>query len=908
MPTPATGRRTVVRGWPALLVALPLTLALASPAAADKPRWDVVVSNDSGQPVRFYQTDNESCWEDQTNRIDQGAVGSFIGLPLGSVFATGTHITAQTTVNNSVLCQLSKNFRDFRLHTDESRALSPYEGITMGFHYHLRGEDSEAQLDVLGTPTTWAPSPRAGEGPVCLFTRGAARAPFERHYDYTRDSAQIRLFPPSSGACLGSGGQPPFPPREAAQRRSAVRVPAAMRAAATASQRPVELDAIVDVLDLARRGCRLSQKWQPAATCADGHDDFSGLTTDVSGVKFGNDLTPETFDTYVDEGTHNGTDVPGTASFSHAVTNSNLVTTTTTHGATAGFTIGYASATVEGGPFGSITGSYNFSHSEAVQAGTSTTDTLTWSQPTQPHGTTTIVVKVPKRKGVSTYSGTFTIGKSGVVQRGTSPLFPALDMSTSATQPCIGYLVGDPTVRQSIQNISGVLPSYAGADLPGAGAYLDDAAGFTPTGATATCPGYPGMFRSAIGFSGSGTASLNISDAGRATASTAFHPDERSARARLSEAAAESAGGPTPWVVTSDSPGPHSRGGDAGELITDDSPGTLDTIHGGGGSDIVKGSPRTDRLRGGPGRDILEGGAGGDHLVGGRDGDTLRGGPGADVLRDDNGLNHLDGGPGDDRLVARAGRSVMDGGPGDDSFRVVHGTFALAGGAGDDTYRLGPGARADVIEGRGAGRDRIVSAVGLTVPFGIERVDAVGGRRVRVTAGRGAQTIVAHGTGHAIDAGAGADRVIGDDGGDEITTDAYGRDLITTGAGADRVIVRGILTTPGSGILLADGTGVRQPRPRILARGTTRVTDFAPRDRIVLDAATLGREVKVLKRHMRLVVSPGARPRAAAPTLTFDTRADLLSYDADGTGPSVSRPLLTLAGGTVPTRTTFRVR
>jgi Ca2+-binding RTX toxin-like protein len=326
------------------------------------------------------------------------------------------------------------------------------------------------------------------------------------------------------------------------------------------------------------------------------------------------------------------------------------------------------------------------------------------------------------------------------------------------------------------------------------------------------------------------------------------------------------------------------------------------------GQDLLRGSAGADRLLGGRGRDILEAAGGNDVLVGGWGDDSVVAGPGADLLRDDAGLNYLEGGPGRDRFVARAGRSLMAGGPGDDASRVAHGVFALDGGAGNDTYRLGRRARADVIEGPNAGRDRIVSAVNVRVPFGIERVDAVGGRRLRVTGGRGAQTIVANDVGNAIDAGAGVDRVIGGRAGDAITTDAYGSDTITTGRGADRVIVRGILTSPGTGILLAAGRGVTQPPARVLARATTRVTDLRPRDRIVLDSATLGREVRGLKRQTRLITGRGARARTVAPTLTYDTRARLLSYDADGTGASVSRPLLTLDRAAGPTGATFIIR
>ena len=908
----APRRRAVSGCGRAVLIGAALWLVSASPAAADTPlRWDVVVSNASGSPIRLFQTENESCWEDSVT-------GSFIGLPLGTVFAGGETRTVQTRANNSFGCTFLKNFRDFRLFTEESGALRPYDGITMGFHFHVR--DGTNHLDVLVNgeeaplrqARLWAPSPKDGQGPVCVWARRANRSPWETPYNVSRDAARVTIFPPSSGRCnlLGSNASQSADLGSGRASSAASRAAVAPAAVGSPGRRPARAaqagGRVLDVLELARRGCRLSQRWQPAATCAnDAEEDFSGLSADASDVQFGNDLTPETFETF-SQTSHNDKDVPGSMTLSHAVTTSDEVTTTTTGGFTAGGTIGYAPSSVTGGANWSASFSVNFSHSKAVKSGTSTTDTRSWTEPTQPHGTTEIVVTVPNRKGESTYTGKFTIGKSGVTQRGTSPLFRALDMSTSATQPCIGYLVGDASVRQSVQNIAGVLPSFAGANLPDARAYLDDAAGFAPTNETAPCPGFPPMFRSAIGFSGSGRAALNVSDGSRVDAQTYFHPDKQSARP--SGTAAQAAGGPKPWIWTSDSPGSLSPGGGAGELISDDSPNTVDTLDGRRGRDLLRGSAGRDRLLGGPGRDILEAAGGNDLMDGGSGDDSVVAGPGADLLRDDTGLNYLEGGPGRDRFVARAGRSLIVGGPGDDAFRVARGVFALDGGAGDDTYRLGRHARADVIENPGAGRDRIVSAVNVRVPFGIERVDAVGPRRLRVTGGRRAQTIVANHAGNAIDAGAGADRLIGGRAGDAITTDAYGADTITTGRGADRVIVRGILSSPGSGILFTGGRGVRQTQARALAHATTRVTDLRRRDRIVLDSATLGREVRVLKRHMRLITGHGARPRRVAPTLTYDTRARLLSYDADGTGAAVSRPLLTLDRAARPSGATFIVR
>src|SRR5919109_1206174 len=102
----APRRRAVSGCGRAVLIGAALWLVSASPAAADTPlRWDVVVSNASGSPIRLFQTENESCWEDSVT-------GSFIGLPLGTVFAGGETRTVQTRANNSFGCTFLKNFRD----------------------------------------------------------------------------------------------------------------------------------------------------------------------------------------------------------------------------------------------------------------------------------------------------------------------------------------------------------------------------------------------------------------------------------------------------------------------------------------------------------------------------------------------------------------------------------------------------------------------------------------------------------------------------------------------------------------------------------------------------------------------------------------------------------------------------
>lgn len=136
---------------------------------------------------------------------------------------------------------------------------------------------------------------------------------------------------------------------------------------------------------------------------------------------------------------------------------------------------------------------------------------------------------------------------------------------------------------------------------------------------------------------------------------------------------------------------------DDDELIGSDG---NDTIHAGGGADI---------LRGGPGADLLFGDDGDDELLGGGGNDVLHGGPGENQLTGDEGDDRLVGGPAMDIMNGGSGHDLLRGGGGGDWLAGGDGEDEILGGAGDD--RLTGGSQADRLSG-GGGHDRLFGGSG----------------------------------------------------------------------------------------------------------------------------------------------------------------------------------------------------
>ncbi|MEO1208319.1 MAG: calcium-binding protein, partial [Cyanobacteria bacterium J06638_20] len=210
-----------------------------------------------------------------------------------------------------------------------------------------------------------------------------------------------------------------------------------------------------------------------------------------------------------------------------------------------------------------------------------------------------------------------------------------------------------------------------------------------------------------------------------------------------------------------------------------------DRLAGEAGNDQLFGGDNNDRLFGGTGNDTAVGGTGNDRLLGGTGNDRLVGNVGNDRLVGGNGMDTLLGGSGTDTLIGGAGNDRLSGQGGNDLIRGNLGNDVLNGGAGDDR-QFG-----------GAGRDRLNGQGGDDVMFG------------------GADRDVLRG-------GSGDDRLAGE----------LGNDLIVTGVGRDRIVVR-----PGQGF--------------------DRVTDFTDgQDRIVLGGINFG-QLSIQQSNSDVLISRG---------------------------------------------------
>ncbi|EDP64219.1 calcium binding hemolysin protein, putative [alpha proteobacterium BAL199] len=100
-----------------------------------------------------------------------------------------------------------------------------------------------------------------------------------------------------------------------------------------------------------------------------------------------------------------------------------------------------------------------------------------------------------------------------------------------------------------------------------------------------------------------------------------------------------------------------------------------DTISSGDGADIVSGGNGNDRINAGQGSDTVHGGAGDDTIDGGAGADLLSGGAGNDVLLGSGGQKNtgVNESAADDTLVGGAGNDTLYGGGGNDLYRFSRG-------------------------------------------------------------------------------------------------------------------------------------------------------------------------------------------------------------------------------------------
>lgn len=186
--------------------------------------------------------------------------------------------------------------------------------------------------------------------------------------------------------------------------------------------------------------------------------------------------------------------------------------------------------------------------------------------------------------------------------------------------------------------------------------------------------------------------------------------------------------------------------------------GASDTVHAGGGNDVVYGNG---------GNDTLHGDTGLDWLLGGTGNDTLNGGSGIDNLRGEDGDDVLNGGNGDDNLRGALGQDILNGDRGNDTLLGGSDSDQLYGGAGNDILdgengndTLWGGNGNDLLEG-GNGNDWLLGGEGADLLQGNAGVDYLRGE-------------------------AGADTLYGNDGNDNMMG-AAGEDTLYGGTGVDLV-------------------------------------------------------------------------------------------------------------------------
>lgn len=201
-------------------------------------------------------------------------------------------------------------------------------------------------------------------------------------------------------------------------------------------------------------------------------------------------------------------------------------------------------------------------------------------------------------------------------------------------------------------------------------------------------------------------------------------------------------------------------------------------IDGSGGNDNLLGNNGNDSLYGGLGNDLIYGGYGADSIYGGSgndelwgstntvlseavdSGNTIYGGDGNDYINGQNGNDIIYGGNHNDFILAMGGDDFVDGGSGDDDIRAGNGNNTVYGENGNDLISSGNGN--DRIFG-GAGNDRISGGGGIDFLDGGAGNDIIfnDGNSATLYGGSGDDTLeVGLGTGHFLDGGPGADRMV----------------------------------------------------------------------------------------------------------------------------------------------------
>jgi Ca2+-binding RTX toxin-like protein len=651
---------------------------------------------------------------------------------------------------------------------------------------------------------------------------------------------------------------------------------------------------------------------------------------------------------------------PGTVGVNKGFTTSAVNTMTTQKGGEVGVSFGFEQSgkveiplLAEGGlKFSqSVNSKASFSTTSSEQTSSGESQTVSVSVGAQPGFTTRLDVFSNEREANYGYAADLDFGKGGTVQAVSTPANQALGQSPAARQPCLGYVVGDANVYGSIMQIgNGLLAAGFSPTEPSLSperrAFLQSVPSFrTQPG---DCPGFPAGFAAGAGFKGTGVGtyrSVGFDEKGTQSKTytgcvyvtpfvekpAAIRADDAieepstppsgaapcqavtnggSLKAASDRALASSAGrltgantpaatprGPTPGALLDyrhdDVPAGETLVAPAGsdEIFApqaggriDTNDGALDIVHVGRGSTTVLGGDGDNVFYGGSaGRDVLDGGDGGLNVLIARGART--------TMRESGGTAEMFGGSGPDIFRGTNMRGVMFGGSGADTMIATGKTsgVAMTGGSGTNTYEvLGRGTpKIDQLP-RDAKRSRLITRHTIRVPLYVASAVAIGGQHVTLTGGQGTRALTANNAGDVLRAGPGAETLRGGRGADQFVLSDENDDIAIGGGGANRYRFTG-----------RPEVGTRPPGLQYPAgRTASTIRDFRPGkgDRLVLSAKVFGARVLRLRHGFRLVAGHKPRPRTSRPTLLFNTRTRILSFDRDGTGPISDQVIVRLRG------------
>lgn len=704
--------------------------------------------------------------------------------------------------------------------------------------------------------------------------------------------------------------------------RSARSTPARPQPTAHAAQ----ATGVLDLEQLFQGACELLD---PSSQCSSLTDaslwNLSNVSSDVTSVTaqtspstgYGwGSLNPAYFEF------ENDTDQTGSSSYSFSGTEGEEDSTSTTTGLTIGNAITFG---IDGVSPVNDTASLDldFSSTSTQDIGSYTSTSVGSTVDTSPDSTTYLYGFQGTANQAFDYSADLTFGdQSGNAEPVTTPVPAVFGYSPAQAQPCIGYLVGNAAVTGSLLQLydQALADGYTASD-PNLNSEEVDflSAGASLTSSSAACPGFPSSssssspnFASGAGFDGTGTATLAALGGG---GESSWDPDLQGimtcAYSTTVSGASSDPDNPCLSTTTSSSSTPNARAAQAGQ-----DPGAVvmakhhrrhARLVGPNRSVLmIGGRDDHDTLITGDGEfNVIRGGRGETLIAHGRN-DVLFGGPGRTRLVAGSGFDTLNAGSGDDVLTANAGHGILRGGAGDDTFNLgpharytavggsgsstfnVRGSLAqLLGGKGDNRFRLlGSGKAPDIVEPPHSGIGTLLSERSLTVPLNIQVARAIGRRAVTLT-GVGTTRELIGGPGRTrLIAGPGDERLIGGRGSTTFVFSRGGRDSATGGTGRNRFILAGTPTYTGR-----SHAGGRSPKAS--SGDADQITNFDPaRDRLILHASDFG--ARLLSDRLTLMEGDSPRPSARVPTLLFDLRRGMLSFDPDGTGPKDRKVIVTL--------------